>query len=109
MKKIACLSALAAVLAVSAGTAVAATSTVTGGYAQSDMQGVMNKANGFNLKYRYEQDNNPLGVIGSFTYTEKDRFDNSAYNKASTTVSPRSSLPSERLGKHLRRCGCWLR
>ena len=73
MKKIACLSALAAVLAVSAGTAVAATSTVTGGYAQSDMQGVMNKTNGFNLKYRYEQDNNPLGVIGSFTYTEKDR------------------------------------
>jgi outer membrane protein X len=46
------------------------------------MQGVMNKANGFNLKYRYEQDNNPLGVIGSFTYTEKDRFDNSAYNKS---------------------------
>jgi opacity protein-like surface antigen len=73
MKKIACLSALAAVLAVSAGTAVAATSTVSGGYAQSDMQGVMNKANGLNLKYRYEQDNNPLGVIGSFTYTEKER------------------------------------
>ena len=81
MKKIACLSALAAVLAVSAGTAVAATSTVTGGYAQSDMQGVMNKTNGFNLKYRYEQDNNPLGVIGSFTYTEKDRSENGAYNK----------------------------
>ena len=73
MKKIACLSALAAVLAVSAGTAVAATSTVTGGYAQSDMQGVANKANGFNLKYRYEMDDQPLGVIGSFTYTEKDR------------------------------------
>lgn len=71
MKKIACLSALAAVLAFSAGTAVAATSTVTGGYAQSDAQGAANKMNGFNLKYRYEQDNNPLGVIGSFTYTEK--------------------------------------
>ena len=81
MKKIACLSALAAVLAVSAGTAVAATSTVTGGYAQSDMQGVMNKTNGFNLKYRYEQDNNPLGVIGSFTYTEKDRTENGSYKK----------------------------
>ena len=82
MKKIACLSALAAVLAVSAGTAVAATSTVTGGYAQSDMQGVMNKTNGFNLKYRYEQDNSPLGVIGSFTYTEKDRTDSFGdYNK----------------------------
>ncbi len=26
---------------------------------------------GFNLKYRYEQDDNPLGVIGSFAYTEK--------------------------------------
>ncbi len=82
MKKIACLSALAAVLAVSAGSAVAATSTVTGGYAQSDMQGVMNKTNGFNLKYRYEQDNNPLGAIGSFTYTEKDRSEDGAYNKA---------------------------
>ena len=82
MKKIACLSALAAVLAVSAGTAVAATSTVTGGYAQSDAQGAANKMNGFNLKYRYEQDNSPLGVIGSFTYTEKDRTDSFGdYNK----------------------------
>ena len=71
MNKIARLSALAIVLAATAGTAVAATSTVTGGYAQSDMQGEANKAGGFNLKYRYEQDNNPLGVIGSFTYTEK--------------------------------------
>ncbi|MGY5957745.1 outer membrane protein OmpX [Kosakonia sp. BK9b] len=82
MKKIACLSALAALLAVSAGSAVAATSTVTGGYAQSDAQGVANKTNGFNLKYRYEQDQNPLGVIGSFTYTEKDRTEDGAYNKA---------------------------
>ena len=32
----------------------------------------MNKANGFNLKYRYEQDNNPLGMIDSFSFTEKD-------------------------------------
>ncbi|MGG7445198.1 outer membrane protein OmpX [Kosakonia oryzendophytica] len=82
MKKIACLSALAALLAVSAGSAVAATSTVTGGYAQSDAQGIANKTNGFNLKYRYEQDNSPLGVIGSFTYTEKDRTEDSVYNKA---------------------------
>ena len=81
MKKIACLSALAAVLAVSVGTASAATSTVTGGYAQSDAQGVQNKMNGFNLKYRYEADNSPLGVIGSFTYTEKDRFEYGTYNK----------------------------
>ena len=50
MKKIACLSALAAVLAFTAGTSVAATSTVTGGYAQSDAQGQMNKMGGFNLK-----------------------------------------------------------
>ena len=81
MKKIACLSALAAVLAFSAGTAVAATSTVTGGYAQSDMQGVANKAGGFNLKYRYEQDNDPLGVIGSFTYTQKSHSDDGVYSK----------------------------
>ncbi len=80
MKKIACLSALACVLAVSVGTAAAATSTVSGGYAQSDYQGVANKANGFNLKYRYENDT-PLGYIGSFTYTEKDRTENGVYNK----------------------------
>ncbi|AFJ47677.1 outer membrane protein OmpX [Shimwellia blattae] len=74
MKKIACLSALACVLAVSTGTAFAGTATVTGGYAQSDMQGKANKASGFNLKYRYEfDDSNPLGVIASFTYTEKNR------------------------------------
>ncbi|MEL4014217.1 outer membrane protein OmpX [Dryocola clanedunensis] len=79
MKKIACLSALACVLAVSVGTA-SATSTVTGGYAQSDMQGFMNKANGFNLKYRYENDT-PLGYIGSFTYTAKNRTEEGAYNK----------------------------
>ena len=82
MKKIACLSALAAVLAFTAGTSVAATSTVTGGYAQSDAQGQMNKMGGFNLKYRYEEDNSPLGVIGSFTYTEKSRTASSCdYNK----------------------------
>ncbi|WP_058913901.1 outer membrane protein OmpX [Entomohabitans teleogrylli] len=81
MKKIACLSALACVLAVSAGSAMAGTSTVSGGYAQSDMAGVANKANGFNLKYRYEFDNDPLGVIGSFTYTEKDRSENGVYKK----------------------------
>ena len=52
MKKIACLSALAAVLAFTAGTSGAATSTVTGGYAQSDSQGQMNQMGGFNLKYR---------------------------------------------------------
>ncbi|RJT22099.1 outer membrane protein OmpX [Buttiauxella izardii] len=81
MKKIACLSALACVLAVSVGTASAATSTVTGGYAQSDMQGVANKAGGFNLKYRYENDT-PLGYIGSFTYTEKNRTEAGVYDKA---------------------------
>ncbi|HEY3984268.1 outer membrane protein OmpX [Cedecea sp.] len=80
MKKIACLSALACVLAVSVGTASAATSTVTGGYAQSDMQGVANKAGGFNLKYRYENDT-PLGYIGSFTYTQKSDTQDGVYNK----------------------------
>nr|MBA2815049.1 hypothetical protein [Candidatus Pantoea persica] len=39
-----------------------AQSTVTGGYAQSDYQGVANKANGFNLKYRYENGSNPAGL-----------------------------------------------
>ena len=49
---------------------------------QSDAQGQMNKMGGFNLKYRYEEDNSPLGVIGSFTYTEKSRTASSGdYNK----------------------------
>lgn len=83
MKKIACLSAVAAcVLAVSAGTAFAGQSTVSAGYAQGDFQGVANKADGFNLKYRYEFDNNPLGVIGSFTHLEKDGSQGGFYNKA---------------------------
>ena len=82
MKKIACLSALAMVMAFSAGSAVAGQVTVSGGYAQSDFQGFANKADGFNLKYRYEWDDSPLGVIGSFTYTEKSRTDSDGlYNK----------------------------
>jgi len=68
MKKIACLSALACALTLSVGTASAVTSTVTGGYAQGDMQGQQNKAKGFNLKYRYENES-PLGYIGSLTYS----------------------------------------
>ncbi|EFE93766.1 outer membrane protein OmpX [Serratia odorifera] len=92
MKKIACLSAVAAcVLAVTAGTAFAGQSTVSGGYAQGDLQGVANKADGFNLKYRYEFDNSPLGVIGSFTHLEKDRAEAGQYKKAqynSITAGP---------------------
>lgn len=80
MKKIACLSALVCALVVSANP-VMAQSTVTGGYAQSDYQGVINKANGFNLKYRYENGSAPFGWIGSFTYTKKDRTTNNLYNK----------------------------
>ncbi|XPE41105.1 outer membrane protein OmpX [Shigella flexneri] len=56
MKKIACLSALAAVLAFSAGTAVAVTSSY--GWLRSERcSGRSEQMNGFNLKYRYEQDN----------------------------------------------------
>lgn len=80
MKKMACLSALACVLAVSAGS-VMAKSTVSGGYAQSDYEGKVNKANGVNLKYRYENGSDPLGWIGSFTYTTKNRTIDGAYNK----------------------------
>ncbi|MDR3434056.1 MAG: outer membrane protein OmpX [Rouxiella aceris] len=83
MKKIACLSALACVVALGTSSAFADTSTVTAGYAQGDMQGVANKADGFNLKYRFEQDSNPLGVIGSFTYIEKDHsLSSNSYDKA---------------------------
>lgn len=84
MKKIACLSAVAAcVLAVTAGSAFAGQSTVSGGYAQSDYQGVANKSSGFNLKYRYEWSDSQLGYITSFTHTEKSGFgDEAVYNKA---------------------------
>lgn len=92
MKKIACLSAVAAcVLAVTAGTAFAGQSTVSAGYAQGDLQGVANKADGFNLKYRYEFDNSPLGVIGSFTHLEKNGSQDGYYGKAqynSITAGP---------------------
>ncbi|AUQ25208.1 outer membrane protein OmpX [Dickeya zeae] len=81
MKKIACLSALACVLAVSAGSAVAGESTVTLGYAQGDAQSVQNKLPGFNLKYRYEFDNSQLGVVGSFTYLQDSQTIDSTYNK----------------------------
>lgn len=80
MKKIACLSALACALTLSVGTASAVTSTVTGGYAQGDMQGEQNKAKGFNLKYRYENET-ALGYIGSLTYIEKDSTRDGIYNK----------------------------
>ncbi|MGV3345876.1 outer membrane protein OmpX [Enterobacteriaceae bacterium LUAb1] len=80
MKKTACLSALTCVLALTAGSAMAK-STVTAGYAQSDFQGVVNKANGFNLKYRYENGSNALGWLGSFTYTEKDHTVSGVYEK----------------------------
>ncbi|WP_131865142.1 outer membrane protein OmpX [Biostraticola tofi] len=82
MKKIACLSALACVLAVAAGSASAGQSTVSAGYAQGDAQGVVNKANGFNLKYRYEFDNDePLGFITSFTHIEDDSSSDGYYSK----------------------------
>ncbi|MFC0229364.1 outer membrane protein OmpX [Serratia aquatilis] len=83
MKKIVCLSAVAAcVLAVTAGSALAGESTVSAGYAMGDFQGIANKADGFNLKYRYEYSNSPFGVIGSFTHLEKTGSGNGEYNKA---------------------------
>ncbi|MEG3134474.1 outer membrane protein OmpX [Rouxiella sp. T17] len=81
MKKIACLSALACVVALSTSSAFAGTSTVTGGYAQGDAQGVLNKVKGFNLKYRYEFDDTPWGVIGSATYLEKSDSYGDTYKK----------------------------
>lgn len=100
MKKIACLSAVAAcVLAVSAGTAFAGQSTVSAGYAQGDLQGVANKADGFNLKYRYEFDNNPLGVIGSFTHLEKIVLKTVSTRNLSTIPSPQVQLTASTTGR----------
>jgi len=83
--------ATAQLTASAAGTAFAGESTVSAGYAQGDFQGVVNKAEGFNLKYRYEYDNSPLGVIGSFTHLEKNNSGDGFYNKAqydSITAGP---------------------
>ncbi|MGL9760495.1 MAG: outer membrane protein OmpX [Symbiopectobacterium sp.] len=80
MKKIACLSALAYVFAVSAGSAFAGQSTVSAGYAQGDARGVVNKAKGFNLKYRYEFGNSQAGVISSFTYLENRKSNDGYYS-----------------------------
>lgn len=81
MKKFACLSALACVFAVSEGSAFAGQSTVSSGYAHGDAQGVVNKAKGFNLKYRYEFDDSQVGVISSFTYLEDSQSKGGYYNK----------------------------
>ncbi len=80
MKKIACLSTLVCVLAVSAGSALAR-STVSVGYAQGDLQGAVNRANGFNVKYRWEGENDPLGWLGGLTYVTNNNSSNDIYNK----------------------------
>ncbi|CAK8736642.1 hypothetical protein SODG_000355 [Sodalis praecaptivus] len=99
MKKIACLSALACVLAVGEGSATAGESTVSAGYAQGDLQGVANKASGINLKYRYEWDNDqPLGVISSFTYIEKTALKAAITIKVNTTASPLVRLGASMIG-----------
>ncbi|QUI98631.1 hypothetical protein KCP74_22265 [Salmonella enterica subsp. enterica] len=46
---------------------------------------------GFNLKYRYEQDDNPLGVIGSFHLHRKRSYLGGA---AITTKRQYASLPA---------------
>lgn len=75
MKKIACFSVLGCLVAL-ASTPCLAKSTVSAGYAQGDMQGEINKAKGFNLKYRYEDDALPVGWLGSFTYIAKNSTEN---------------------------------
>lgn len=80
MKKIACFSVLSCLIAFASSSALAK-STVSAGYAQGDLQGVVNKANGFNLKYRYEADSQPIGWLGSFTYIAKNEIVNSDYKK----------------------------
>lgn len=72
MKKIVCFLVLVVVLVFFVGIVVVVIFIVIGGYVQSDVQGVVNKMSGFNLKYCYEQDDNLLGVIGFFIYIEKD-------------------------------------
>lgn len=65
--------------------AVASNSTVSLGYAHSDIKNVAG-INGINMKYRYEWDS-PLSIISSLTYMSgsKDFFDSTnAYNYRTT-------------------------
>ncbi|AKC32176.1 outer membrane protein OmpX [Candidatus Pantoea carbekii] len=91
MKKIACLSALACLLAVSTGSAVAK-NTVYLGFAKGEMQGVMEQVIGFNLKYHYEQQYNPISWLASFTEIEGNYIKfNGMYHKGQyygVTVGP---------------------
>ncbi len=91
MNKIARLSALAVVLAASVGTtAFAATSTVTGGYAQSDMQGKAKQSWRFQPESTVtEQDNNPLKALSVPSPTPR-RITTATVptTKVSTTASP---------------------
>ncbi|MBS9440785.1 Ail/Lom family outer membrane beta-barrel protein [Photorhabdus heterorhabditis] len=79
MKKTLVASVVAVSLSVFAFAANAGESTISGGYAQSHVKFNSDKLDdnpkGFNLKYRYELDNN-FGVISSFTYTHKSLEEN---------------------------------
>ncbi|MCT8341619.1 MULTISPECIES: Ail/Lom family outer membrane beta-barrel protein [Photorhabdus] len=74
MKKALIASAVAVGLSVFTFAANAGESSISGGYAQShvkvDGEKLDENPKGFNLKYRYELDNN-FGVIGSFTLTHQ--------------------------------------
>ncbi|PQQ39695.1 attachment protein [Photorhabdus luminescens] len=82
MKKALIASAVAVGLSVFSFAANAGEHTISGGYAQShvkvDGEKLDENPKGFNLKYRYELDNN-WGVIGSFTLTHQgyDYYDGS--------------------------------
>ncbi|MBS9438139.1 attachment protein [Photorhabdus noenieputensis] len=83
MKRTLVASVVAAGLSVFAFAANADEHTISGGYAQShvkfDGEKLDENPKGFNLKYRYELDNN-WGVIGSFTLTHQgyDFYDDGA-------------------------------
>ncbi|MXP67509.1 outer membrane protein OmpX [Pantoea sp. Aalb] len=82
MKKIIFLSVLTYLLSIHTCPAVVIKSTVSTGYAQGDIKGFFNKNNGFTLKYREENEANPLGWITSFNYIERDLVTNGVYRKS---------------------------
>ncbi|AYU97766.1 MULTISPECIES: Ail/Lom family outer membrane beta-barrel protein [Enterobacter] len=63
------------------GNVFASNSTVSVGYARGDFQGVVNGAEGFNVKFRHDNANSAWGVIGSFMYLEHTGTNNSIYSK----------------------------
>lgn len=89
------------------GAQAAGESTISGGYAQSNIKndniGFNDNPKGFNLKYRYEMNDN-VGFIGSFTYITQDYdfyYSSSKVGKGTVDYYSLSGGPSYRFNKYI--------